>query len=323
MEDTLLNDQPSSSPGRSPFHPETAESFIGRTVGDVRIERLLGRGAVAEVYLGHHTRLDRPVAIKILYAHLRDDPILMQMLKGEAAALVAMKHPNIVHCVDCDVIEGRPYIVMDLLEGITLHARLEHLREQGLLPPLHVVERVVRSAADALDHAHAQGFVHRDLKPANMMLVGKGGPLDPALPLPQDVQVVLTDFGVARLMDATESPEMVVGTPAYMSPEQASGSEVDARSDNYSLGAILYQMLAGRVPFEGSDGSVWSVLDEHRRVPPPVIANSPLALQQIVTRSLAKEPGSRFQRAGDLALALSRSIPHGSDGHLGMVGKRA
>src|SRR3990172_8429674 len=155
MEEILLNDLPSSSAGRSSFDAQPVETFIGRTVGDVRIERLLGRGAMAEVYLGHHNRLDRPVAIKILYAHLREDPILMQMLKGEAAALVAMKHPNIVHCVDCDVIEGRPYIVMDLLEGITLQARLEHLREQGLLPPLHVVERVVRSAAHVLDPHHS------------------------------------------------------------------------------------------------------------------------------------------------------------------------
>jgi len=307
MEAPFLNSRRSTSNSPSSVLPP-AGSFIGRTVADVRIERLLGRGGMAEVYLGYHTSLGRPVAIKILYAHLRDDPILMQMLKGEAAALVAMKHPNIVHCVDCDVVQGRPYIVMDLLEGITLQARLEHLRQQGLLPPLHVVERVVRSAADALDHAHAQGIIHRDLKPANMMLVGKAGPLDPSVPLPQDVQVVLTDFGVARLMDATESPDMIVGTPAYMSPEQASGNGSDGRSDIYSLGVVLYQMLAGRVPFEGSDGTVWSVLQEHLHIPPPIIPNSPQALQQIVDRSLAKEPASRFHRAGDLAGAFGKAI---------------
>jgi serine/threonine-protein kinase len=231
-----LRKSPSSPPPASSTLPREG-SFIGRMVANVRVERLLGRGGMAEVYLGHHMDLDRPVAIKILYSHMRDDPMLMQMLKMEAAALVAMKHPNIVHCVDCDVIDGRPYIVMDLLDGITLQARLEHLKAEGLLPPLHVVERIVRSASDALDHAHARGIVHRDLKPASMMLVGKAGPIDAGLPLPQDVQVVLTDFGVARLMDATESPDMIVGTPAYMSPEQAAGAKADIRSDIYSRGS--------------------------------------------------------------------------------------
>ena len=130
---------------------------------------------MAEVFLGHQLRLGRPVAIKILHARVREDPNLLKMLESEAAALTSMQHPNIVRCIDCNVVDGRPYIVMELLDGITLHDRLENLSRDGLLPPLHVVERLIRSTADALDHAHARGVVHRDLKPANIMLLSMAG----------------------------------------------------------------------------------------------------------------------------------------------------
>jgi serine/threonine protein kinase len=303
MEESLLKTRTLGPAGPVPSASD-GESFAGKTLSDVRIERLLGRGGMAVVFLGYHTRLNRQVAVKILYARMRKDPHLMDMLRKEADPLVAMKHPNIVNCIDCNVVEGRPWIVMDLLEGITLQDRLKHLRREGLVPPLHVVQRIICSTADALDHAHTQGILHRDLKPANMMLAAIDSPLDAALPLPHDVQVVLTDFGVARLMDTTERRDILVGTPAYMSPEQAIGDEVDGRSDVYSLGVVLYQMLAGQVPFEGSNGSVRSILEEHLRVPPPITPNVSPHIQEVVRRSLAKEPVSRFRRAGDLAKSL-------------------
>jgi len=271
--------------------PDATNPWIGRTVSGVRIERLLGRGGMAEVFLGHHLRLGRPVAIKILHARVREDPNLLKMLESEAAALTSMQHPNIVRCIDCNVVDGRPYIVMELLDGITLHDRLENLSRDGLLPPLHVVERLIRSTADALDHAHARGVVHRDLKPANIMLLSMAGPIDRALPLPADVQAMITDFGLARLTDAAHSTSgALVGTPAYMSPEQASDRPVDARSDIYALGVILYQLLAGRVPFGQQGGSMASVLYQHAFQPPPRVANL------------------RYPPAGDLGAELDRAV---------------
>ena len=284
--------------------------WIGRTVSGVRLERLLGRGGMAEVFLGHHLRLGRPVAVKILHARVREDPALLKLLESEAAALTSMQHPNIVRCIDCNVVDGRPYIVMELLDGITLHDRLDQLSGEGLLPPLHVVERLIRSAADALDHAHVRGVVHRDLKPANIMLLSMSGPIDRALPLPADVQAMITDFGLARLMDAAAHSitGALVGTPAYMSPEQASDRPVDARSDIYALGVILYQLLAGRVPFGQQGGSMASVLYQHAFQPPPRVANLPDPLQQVLVRALAKDPGMRYPRAGDLASDLRKAI---------------
>ena len=290
--------------------PDETSPWIGRTVSGVRIERLLGRGGMAEVFLGHHLRLGRPVAVKILHARVREDPNLLKFLESEAAALTSMQHPNIVRSIDCNVVDGRPYIVMELLDGITLQDRLEHLGGDGLLPPLHVVGRLFRSAADALDHAHARGVVHRDLKPANIMLLSVSGPIDKAQPLPQDVQAMITDFGLARLLDAAANSTTgpLVGTPAYMSPEQASDRPVDARSDIYALGVILYQLLAGRLPFGQEGASLASVLYQHAYEPPPRVANIPTALQRVLDRALAKDPAQRYPRAGDLAAELDRAV---------------
>jgi serine/threonine-protein kinase len=288
----------------------TPNAWLGRLVGDVRIERLLGRGGMAEVYLGRHLRLDRPVAIKILHAHVRQDPYLLKLLEAEAAALTSVRHPNIVQCLDCNVVEGRPYIVMEMLAGITLQDRLEYLNREGLLPPLHVVERLVRSAAAALDHAHGRGVVHRDLKPANIMLLGAGGPLDPSLPLPADVEAMLTDFGLARLASATVASDsgVLVGTPAYISPEQAAGGTGDSRSDVYALGVILYQMLAGRVPFGAGSEPLAEVLYQHVHQPPPEVPNVSGALRQVLERALAKDPSLRYPRAGELAGDFAKAL---------------
>lgn len=287
----------------------TGESLLGHTVAGVRIEKLIGRGGMAEVYLGQHVSLNKPVALKILFAHLREDPTLMHMLQTEAAALISMEHPNIVQCIDCNVYQGRPYIIMELLNGITLKDRLSYLGKQGLLPAMHIVESVIQSTGAALDYAHTHGIVHRDLKPANMMLLDPEGRIDPTLPLSPKTKVVLTDFGVARLMDATEISGMIVGTPAYMSPEQSKGRPVDLRADIYSMGVVLFQMLVGEVPYH----TPWvkPTRQGNGTAPPssaPVLPNTPETVRAVVSRALTERPEERYARAGELALAFRDAV---------------
>ena len=292
------------------------ESWIGRTVGDVSIESLLGRGGVADVYMGRHGRLNRMVAIKILHEPIRSDPAVMQFFQAEAEALTSMQHPNIVQCIDCNVVQGRPYIVMELVHGITLRQRLDHLRTLGLLPPLHIIRQVVCSAAEALNHAHTQGIIHRDVKPANIMLLGSDRLLEADIPLPEDVQVVVADFGLAQLAKraSTISGNPIIGTPAYMSPEQVTGDKADSRSDVYSLGIVLYEMLSGRLPFRSRGKELTEFLYGHIHLTPPLVPNLATDIQRVVDRALAKDAADRFSTAGEFAKMLEAAIAKETDG---------
>lgn len=284
--------------------------WAGRTLSKVVLERPLGRGGMAEVYLGRHTTLNIPVAVKILYAHLTDDQDLRRRFAAEAQSVASLRHSNIVHVYDFDVVDGRPYMVMELLEGTTLEAYLQALGQAGLSLPLATIAHLVTELAAALDYAHAKGIVHRDVKPSNVSLRAGSTPILPGLPLPPDVQPILTDFGIARISGADQhtATGSVLGTPAYMSPEQARGEPSDARADVYALGVMLYEMLAGRVPFESSSDTPLSVLLKHIHDPVPPIADTDPALQAIVNQALAKEPAQRFASAGDLARALARAV---------------
>jgi len=286
------------------------ETWIGRTVGEVRIESLLGRGGMADVYLGKHRRLDRMVAIKILHKPIRSDPAVMRFFQAEADALTSMQHPNIVQCIDCNVVKGRPYIVMELVHGITLHERLAHLRRIGLLPPLHIIRQVLCSAAEALNHAHKLGIVHRDVKPANIMLLGSDRQLQADAPLPEDVQVVVADFGLAQLAEGTSTlaGNPIIGTPAYMSPEQVAGDKADSRTDVYALGIVLYEMLSGRVPFRSPGKELTEILYGHTHLTPPLVPNLATNIQRVVDRALAKDASDRFSTAGEFAKTLETAI---------------
>ncbi|MCL4524310.1 MAG: protein kinase [Acidobacteria bacterium] len=259
---------------------------------------------MGEVYRARDTRLDRTVAIKVLPAHLADSPELRQRFEREARAISSLSHPHICSLYDVGEQDGVSYLVMEYLEGETLAARLA----RGPLPLNDVLKYAVQ-IADALDKAHRQGVVHRDLKPGNIMLTPQGG-------------AKLMDFGLAKSAMAAASVSsltapaqatspitvkgVIVGTFQYMSPEQVEGKEVDPRSDLFSFGAVLYEMMTGRRAFQGkSQLSVASAILE--KEPEPISIAQPMtppALDRTIRRCLAKDPEDRWQTARDLQLEL-------------------
>ncbi len=285
------------------------KDWIGRTLSKVKIERKLGRGGMAEVYLGRHTTLNRPVAVKILQAHLQEDEDLKRRFMAEAQSVAALRHPNIVQVFDYDVVEGQPYIVMELLQGYSLSEYLSKLHDSGITLPISSVSRLIKKLAAALDYAHERGIVHRDVKPANIMLRQGSQPIDPSAPLPPDVEPILTDFGVARLTHATTQTATgtVLGTPAYMSPEQVRGVGIDSRSDIYSLGIVLYELLSGEPPFN-HETTPAAVLVKHLNEQPAPIPQASPGIRAVVRKALAKDPGARYQTAGELAGALEAEV---------------
>jgi serine/threonine protein kinase len=282
--------------------------WLGKTIGKVRIEKLLARGGMAEVYLGTHLTLERPVAVKLLHSHIEEEPTLLERFHREAKVVAGLRHPNIVQIFDFDTSDGHPYIVMEYLQGPTLANYLRGLHKQNERIPQHQVARLLKALTDALDYAHGQGVIHRDIKPGNILLHSKtnGIPLDK--PLTNDVEAILTDFGLVRIVNAATQTAsgMVSGTPAYMSPEQARGDKTDHRTDIYSLGIVLYEMLAGRVPFEAD--STMAVIYMQIHTPPPPIPDIPPEVQAVMDRALVKEPNERYQSSKEMAIDFFLSI---------------
>jgi serine/threonine protein kinase len=281
----------------NPLMPE----WIGKTIGKVRVDKQLAKGGMAEVYLGTHLTLDRPVAIKVMHNYIEADPDLQSRFEREAKVVAGLRHPNIVQIFDFDTGEGHPYIVMEYLKGPSLAEYLRTLHERGkTLRPAQVAHILSRLAA-ALDYAHEEGVIHRDIKPSNIILRTKTGELSPNHEITDRVEPIITDFGLVRIAQSTKQTAsgVVSGTPAYMSPEQAQGAQVDYRSDIYSLGVVLYELLAGRVPFEGE--SSWTVILKHINESPPPIPGMQPAVQNVINRALAKKPEERYQSCGEFA----------------------
>jgi len=278
----------------------------GTRLGPYVVQSLLGRGGMGEVYRARDVRLDRTVALKIIPAHLSSDPQRHQRFEREARAISALQHPNICTLYDVDLQGGNEYLVMEYLEGETLASRLQ----KGPLP-LDLMLRYATEVSDALDSAHRRGIVHRDLKPANIFLTdhGESKVLDFGLAKLEDSRVgPATPTGSGTPPESLTTPGMAMGTVAYMSPEQARGEDLDARTDIFSFGAVLYEMATGTAAFPGETPALVfkAILDESPVLPSGANPSLPAQLNQIIEKSLDKDKTLRYQSAADLRADLQR-----------------
>ncbi len=285
-----------------------APDWAGKTLGSYRIEKKIGEGGMGQVYLARDVQLDRTVAIKMLLPGLTADEERRQRFLREVKAASRLQHPGIVSIFDVNrsPTDGPDYVVMEYLAGKSLDQRIG---PRGMKPGEAI--RIAIQVADALAAAHAAGIVHRDLKPSNVMVTASG-------------PVKILDFGLAKLVetDSEKKPEenepgrsltaagLILGTPSYMSPEQASGEKVDSRTDIFSFGAMLYEMLTGRRAFTGDShlSTLSAVLREDPKPVRAIVPDLPAELEKIVRRCLRKEPGQRFQHVSDLKVELEELL---------------
>jgi eukaryotic-like serine/threonine-protein kinase len=274
----------------------------GELISDrYRIEDRLGSGGMSSVFRATDTILERTVAVKILAEHLSDDERFVARFRREALAVAKLVHPNIVQVYDTGIDSGRHYIVMEYVKG---KSGAQLLQAEGSLDPETAVEIGMQACA-GLDYAHRHGIIHRDVKPGNLMIIG--GPAGGG-----DMTTKLADFGIARASEQTRITQVgsVVGTAAYLAPEQARGEEATPSSDVYSLGVVLYQFLTGRLPYEGASLAELAVRQQSEQPLPPSSYSDdvPEPIGEAVLVALESDSANRFAAAGELADALRRGL---------------
>ena len=281
-----------------------AKTEASGTIGPYEVRRLLGQGGMGAVYLAADRALDRMVAIKMLPPQLSDEPEIVARFQREARAIARLRHPNLMHIYTVGEHEGRPYFAMEYVKGSTLSSLIAKL---GHIPPPQAAH-VAAEVLSALDKVHQAGIVHRDIKAGNIMI-------------DEDGRAILMDFGLARQEQDSRltADHTILGTPNYMSPEQAKGERLDARTDIYSLGVVLYEMLTGAPPFKGKTS--FEILRQHieSSVPPPseIQPDVPEAFDVVVARAVAKSSADRYQDVRQMAADLAQVYPSATLARLG------
>lgn len=274
-------------------------AYLDRVIGKYKIIELLGRGGMAVVYKAYQEGLDRYVAIKLMHSFLADEGEFLERFKREARAMALLKHPHIADVYDFDVVDDTYYIVMEFVSGGSLKEEIEHFQQRGERMPLSQAVRIMLELIDAVSYAHARGMIHRDIKPGNIMLRADGG-------------AVLTDFGIAKIMGVVSHTltGAMVGTPAYMAPEQGMGHLGDERSDLYSLGILFFHLITGRLPFESTTPLAVVMKHVTEPLPPPITFNPdiPAGIQDVILRVTAKDPQQRYQTGYEFAQALRQAL---------------
>lgn len=272
--------------------------MIGRTIQNYRIEELLGEGGMGTVYRATDTLLRRPVAVKMLHPHLLRDSTFMERFRNEAVLSAQLNHPNVSTLYNLLQDRTDNFMVMELVDGVTLEKLLS---KEGKLP-LETAVRIVIQALDGLQHAHYKNILHRDIKPANLMLTREGS-------------VKLMDFGIARMVGSQRltRADRVVGTLEYMAPELLNGTDPSVQSDLYAVGVLLYELLSGKMPFETTtDNTLINQILNKKPIPlRSRIPNLPKPLEEVLEKLLQKKPEKRYEKAWELRQALATIVPPG------------
>ncbi len=276
------------------------EELFNKSFGKYRLITRVGQGGMATVYKADDPSLARYVAIKVMHSHLTNNPDFIKRFRSEAKAVANLRHPNIIQIHAFGVEQGEYYMVMEFVEGHSLSIKLKESRAKGQIFNLEETIRIFGALTSAVAYAHAKGVVHRDLKPSNIMLTTDG-------------EVILTDFGIARIVGSAghTMTGTVMGTPAYLSPEQAQGQRGDERSDIYSLGVVLYEMVTGRVPYEAD--TPLAIIMKHLNneplpLPTEINPDLPLAVEHVILKALSRDVDNRYQTVNELAKALKKAL---------------
>jgi hypothetical protein len=274
------------------------DSMVGRFLGQYELLALIGKGGMARVYKSIQPDLERYVAVKLLHPTVATDQEFLARFQREAKAAASLRHPHIVQIFDFGHQEELYYMVMEFIDGLTLRDELQRLKVLDETLSFSEIQRIIGEVSEALDYAHDRGIIHRDVKPANILFTSEG-------------QAVLSDFGLAFMIEGPrQTITGFVGTPEYMSPEQGQGLAVDGRTDVYSLGVVLYEMLTSRVPFTAKTPVAIVMKHISEPLPPPRSVNPdiPQDVEQVLLKAMAKDPRDRYSRPGELCLDLAEAF---------------